>query len=153
MWLWNWLVPSITGWSSINYLQAAGLFLMMHIMSGTLIRVKHLGCWSEEREEMTDEDRKKAFYRMTSKMDNGLFSIKRTTIVGDSGDDDDDDNYDFDDDDFDDDEEDDFEDEEEDEDEEDDDEKHSRTLVSIEIGSKMKKEFTFGQAAEEDGEK
>lgn len=125
---------------------------MMHLVSGTLIRVKHLCNWSEEREEMSDEDRKEAFYRMTSKMDNGLFSIKRTTIVRDGNDDEDDDEDGFndeeDDDDFDDSEE-DFDDEENDE--KDDNKKHSHTLISIEIGGKTG--LSFGQAAGKDGEK
>lgn len=37
MYLWNWLVPAITGWSCINYLQALGLFFLVHLLSGTLM--------------------------------------------------------------------------------------------------------------------
>lgn len=36
MWLWNWLVPAITGWSCISYWQAFGLFVLAHLLSGTL---------------------------------------------------------------------------------------------------------------------
>lgn len=123
---------------------------MMHLMSGTLIRVKDLGRWSEEREEMSDEDRKKAFYRITSKMDNGFLSIKRTTIVHDDDEAEDDDDF-NEEQDFDDDEDEDFDDDDDDNFDDDDNKKHSRKFISIEICGK--KELNIGQAADEDGEK
>ena len=37
MWLWNWLVPSITGWSNINYWQALGLTLLSRFLNGNIL--------------------------------------------------------------------------------------------------------------------
>ena len=37
MWLWNWLVPSITGWSNINYWQALGLTLLFRFLNGNIL--------------------------------------------------------------------------------------------------------------------
>ena len=35
--LWNWLVPSITGWSNINYWQALGLTLLFRFLNGNIL--------------------------------------------------------------------------------------------------------------------
>ena len=37
MWLWNWLVPSITGGSNINYWQALGLTLLFRFLNGNIL--------------------------------------------------------------------------------------------------------------------
>lgn len=37
MWLWNWLIPSITGWSTINYWQALGLALLFRFLNGNIL--------------------------------------------------------------------------------------------------------------------
>lgn len=34
MWLWNILVPDITGWQEINYWQSAGLCLLLRLLTG-----------------------------------------------------------------------------------------------------------------------
>lgn len=34
MLLWNWLIPSIIGWSAINYWEAAGLLLLSKLLFG-----------------------------------------------------------------------------------------------------------------------
>lgn len=38
MLLWNALIPSIIGWSAINYWQAGGLFILAHILFGGPMR-------------------------------------------------------------------------------------------------------------------
>lgn len=32
MFLWNWLIPEITGWKEINYIQAVGLLLLSRLL-------------------------------------------------------------------------------------------------------------------------
>lgn len=32
MFLWNWLIPDITGWKEINYIQAVGLLLLSRLL-------------------------------------------------------------------------------------------------------------------------
>lgn len=42
--VWNWIIPSITGWSEINNLQACGLFVLywsMHGMVRFTINTRH----------------------------------------------------------------------------------------------------------------
>lgn len=42
--VWNWIIPSITRWSEINYLQACGLFVLywsMHGMVRFTINTRH----------------------------------------------------------------------------------------------------------------
>jgi hypothetical protein len=34
MWLWNWLVPPVFGWHSINFSQAVGIFVLSKILFG-----------------------------------------------------------------------------------------------------------------------
>ncbi|MBL7811716.1 MAG: hypothetical protein JNL57_05790 [Bacteroidetes bacterium] len=34
MWLWNALLPEITGWKTISYWQALGLLVLMRLLSG-----------------------------------------------------------------------------------------------------------------------
>lgn len=34
MGLWNWIVPGITGWTSITYWQALGLALLLRLLTG-----------------------------------------------------------------------------------------------------------------------
>ena len=36
MWLWNMLVPSITGWERIGFWQAAGLALLCRLLTGRI---------------------------------------------------------------------------------------------------------------------
>ena len=34
MWLWNLIIPAITGWTEINYWQALGLALLFRLLTG-----------------------------------------------------------------------------------------------------------------------
>ncbi len=69
MWLWNWLVPSITGWNSISYLQAFGLFALSHLLGGTLFRGGHGGHrFGDKRHRMSREERREFFRRHMSEM-------------------------------------------------------------------------------------
>lgn len=71
MWLWNWLVPDITGWSDISYLQALGLFALSHLLGGTLFhggRGKHR--FGDKRHKMSREERREFFRRHLSGMSN-----------------------------------------------------------------------------------
>ena len=34
MWLWNWLVPTVFGWHTINFWQGLGLFLLSRLLFG-----------------------------------------------------------------------------------------------------------------------
>lgn len=40
MWLWNELVPRITGWNTINYWQALGLMILFRLINGNLFSGK-----------------------------------------------------------------------------------------------------------------
>ena len=84
MWLWNWLVPAITGWSSINYLQAFVLFVLAHMLGGTLFHGGHRGMhhgghggphhgghgFGGRRHRMSREERREFFHRYMSEMRN-----------------------------------------------------------------------------------
>lgn len=41
MLLWNWLIPSIIGWSAVTYWQSAGLLLMCKMLFGGFGRMGH----------------------------------------------------------------------------------------------------------------
>lgn len=41
--LWNWLIPEIIGWSTINYWQAAGLAVLCRLLFGGIGRKFHPG--------------------------------------------------------------------------------------------------------------
>jgi len=43
MLLWNWLIPEIIGWSTINYWQAAGLAILCRLLFGGIGRKFHPG--------------------------------------------------------------------------------------------------------------
>ncbi len=62
MQLWNWLIPSITGWHSITFGQAIGLLLLCKILFGGF-RGGPRGHWrrrmTERWEQMTPEEREK----------------------------------------------------------------------------------------------
>ena len=68
MWLWNWLVPAITGWSSISYLQALGLFALSHLLGGKLMygghRRVHHRHGKRHTYHMLREERRKVLQRM-----------------------------------------------------------------------------------------
>lgn len=34
MWLWNLIVPSLTGWEYVSYWQAAGIWILFRLLSG-----------------------------------------------------------------------------------------------------------------------
>jgi hypothetical protein len=60
MFLWNWLVPSITGWHAIGFGQAMGLLVLCRILFGGFRGHWH-GHWRsrmrERWEQMTPEER------------------------------------------------------------------------------------------------
>lgn len=74
MYLWNWLIPAITGWNCINYLQAFGLFVLSHILGGTLFRGGHRGMhhgghrFGGKRHRMSREERREFFLRYMNEM-------------------------------------------------------------------------------------
>lgn len=37
MWIWNWVVPDITGWASIDYWQALGLTVLFRLLNGSIL--------------------------------------------------------------------------------------------------------------------
>lgn len=63
MWLWNWLVPPVFGWHTINFWQALGIFVLSKILFGGF-RGRGHGMhsrrrWMERWDEMTPEEREK----------------------------------------------------------------------------------------------
>ncbi|WP_295940372.1 hypothetical protein [uncultured Alistipes sp.] len=66
MLLWNWLIPSIIGWSAIGYWQAVGLLLLCKLLFGGFGKGghwfghhrghchSHMGAMHREREQMRD---------------------------------------------------------------------------------------------------
>lgn len=64
MWLWNWLVPPVFGWHTINFWQALGLFLLSKLLFGGMNGGhrpnqrwrRHM---MERWEKMTPEEREK----------------------------------------------------------------------------------------------
>lgn len=83
MWLWNWLVPGITGWKFINFWQALGLFALAHLLGGTLVHGNyykghyHGGYkgWHHHH-KMSKERRKEVLQHLFSRVGNDLFSIE-----------------------------------------------------------------------------
>lgn len=66
MTLWNWLIPPIVGWKSIDYWQALGLFVLAKILFGFRHGHGHMhghmhwrARWAERWEKMTPEEREK----------------------------------------------------------------------------------------------
>ena len=61
MGLWNWIVPSVTGWRPINYWQALGLIVLSKILFGGLrAHGPHWRRrWVEKWASMTPEEREK----------------------------------------------------------------------------------------------
>lgn len=71
MWLWNWLIPSITGWSTINYWQALGLALLFRFLNGNILPPmfspkKRRGF--EKMKKMSEEERSAFIRRQLSKL-------------------------------------------------------------------------------------
>ena len=63
MWLWNWLVPPVFGWHTINFWQALGIFVLSKILFGGF-RGGGRGMHGRRRmmerwEQMTPEEREK----------------------------------------------------------------------------------------------
>ncbi len=55
MLLWNTLIPSIIGWSAINYWQAAGLIILCKLLFGGIGHWGHHGrCFGHNRKENRD---------------------------------------------------------------------------------------------------
>ena len=50
MWLWNWLMPSLFGLSTVTYWQAVGLFILFKILLG--------GCGSGKSSNKSSKDKK-----------------------------------------------------------------------------------------------
>ena len=71
MLLWNWLVPSITGWSNINYWQALGLTLLFRFLNGNILPPtfpdKKRGHF-EKMKKMSAEERSEFIRRQLSKL-------------------------------------------------------------------------------------
>lgn len=40
MWLWNGIIPNLTGWKHIDYWQALGLTVLCRLLTGTLLPFK-----------------------------------------------------------------------------------------------------------------
>jgi hypothetical protein len=67
MWLWNWLVPGVFGWKSIDFLQAMGLLVLTRLLVGFRgfggWHRHHHGHWRGRMQErwanMTPEEREK----------------------------------------------------------------------------------------------
>lgn len=71
MWLWNWLIPSITGWSTINYWQALGLALLFRFLNGNILppmfSPKKRRSF-EKMKKMSEEERSAFIRRQLSKL-------------------------------------------------------------------------------------
>ena len=71
MWLWNWLVPSITGWSNINYWQALGLTLLFRFLNGNILppmfHIQNRGSF-EKMKKMSVEERSAFIRRQLSRL-------------------------------------------------------------------------------------
>lgn len=83
MWLWNWLIPGITGWKCINFWQTLGLFALAHLLGGTLVHGNHYkghyhggykGC--RHHRKMPRKRRKEVLQHLFSRVGNDLFSIE-----------------------------------------------------------------------------
>lgn len=64
--LWNWLVPTIFGLTSITFLQALGLFVLAKLLFGNFgmpWRRHHHNEFHQKWEKMTDEERKEFINR------------------------------------------------------------------------------------------
>jgi hypothetical protein len=68
MWLWNWLVPPVIGWKTIDFLQAMGLLVLTRLLVGFRgfggwHHRHHHGHWRGRMQEkwasMTPEEREK----------------------------------------------------------------------------------------------
>ena len=63
MWLWNWLVPPVFGWHTINFWQALGIFVLSKILFGGFRgggpRMHGRRRMMERWEQMTPEEREK----------------------------------------------------------------------------------------------
>jgi hypothetical protein len=61
--LWNWLVPTIIGWKTIDFWQALGLLVLTRLLVGFRGGFGHHGHWrgrmSERWQRMTPEEREK----------------------------------------------------------------------------------------------
>lgn len=75
MWLWNELVPRITGWNTINYWQALGLMILFRLINGNLFSGKSFkkNKASKSKQylhQMTSEERNALLHRLMSISDN-----------------------------------------------------------------------------------
>jgi hypothetical protein len=63
MHLWNWLIPSLTGWRAISFVEAMGLLVLSRILFGGFHGRGCGGHWrqrmAERWEKMTPEEREK----------------------------------------------------------------------------------------------
>lgn len=55
MWLWNCLVPTITGWSTITYLQTLGLMLLGRLLTGGLGTKWHMHKSGRQNEALRNQ--------------------------------------------------------------------------------------------------
>lgn len=75
MWLWNELIPRITGWNTINYWQALGLMILFRLINGNLFSgksfKKNKAPQSKQHlHQMTSEERNALLHRLMSTSDN-----------------------------------------------------------------------------------
>lgn len=75
MWLWNGLVPRITGWNTINYWQALGLMILFRLINGNLFSGKSFkknkaSKSKQHLHQMTSEERNALLHRLMSTSDN-----------------------------------------------------------------------------------
>lgn len=75
MWLWNELVPRITGWNTINYWQALELMILFRLINGNLFSGKSFkknkaSKSKQHLHQMTFEERNTLLHRLMSTSDN-----------------------------------------------------------------------------------
>jgi len=61
--LWNWVIPPVVGWKSIDFWQALGLLVLARLLFGLRFGIGHRMHWRgrmmERWEKMTPEEREK----------------------------------------------------------------------------------------------
>lgn len=77
MWLWNTIIPAITGWNCINFWQALGLSILFRLLTGHLgapisHRKKHKHLHQMMR-NMSREERKDFICKSLNKLSNEEF--------------------------------------------------------------------------------
>lgn len=75
MWLWNLIIPAITGWATINYWKALGLTVLFHLLTAHPMRHPHMGygmhpgCRAEQKMSFSDrKEVRQAMFKLREKM-------------------------------------------------------------------------------------